>query len=235
MLRIMKRCCYLPRPSAIQAVRRRRLENRQIPRTARLLLDGFPTGPYKKSRASSPHGTWWQIGRTMILRCLLLLNREDGWSSLWRIERSQHCFSTSGRPGMIDWAGCCYESPPGKRCLEHELGSLAELSCWKLGVGLREERIHARYRSSHGSWVRQIVTGESTSGRKPLLNILFKTSHFPHAIICIFQLLPVSKFVYDDYLTCVCSCSKSPKVTSSIFSPQVQDSIAQERVRYIAR
>lgn len=29
---------------------------------------------------------------------------------------------------MTDWAGCCYESPPGKRCLEHKLGSLAELS-----------------------------------------------------------------------------------------------------------
>lgn len=29
---------------------------------------------------------------------------------------------------MTDWAGCCYESPPGKCCLEHKLGSLAELS-----------------------------------------------------------------------------------------------------------
>jgi hypothetical protein len=29
---------------------------------------------------------------------------------------------------MTDRVSCSYESPPGKRCLEHKLGSLAELS-----------------------------------------------------------------------------------------------------------
>jgi nitrate reductase gamma subunit len=49
-----------------------------------------------------------------------------------------------------------------------------------------------------GSWVQQIVTGESTSRRKLLSNPLFKLSHFPHAIIYILSLLlPFSKFVYN--------------------------------------